>query len=124
MLNIGIVGAENSHTAAIAKVLNVEKRVRGVRVTHVWGETKAFAEQAAASGEIPHIVKNPEDFIGQVDAACASFSEYARSEQTLNVSPAGAASTSFRYAAVTSRTSEKSRLTSRLPSEMRGALRA
>ena len=29
MLNIGIVGAENSHTAAIAKVLNVEKRVRG-----------------------------------------------------------------------------------------------
>ena len=70
MLNIGIVGAENSHTAAIAKVLNVEKRVRGVRVTHVWGETKAFAEQAAASGEIPHIVKNPEDFIGQVDAAC------------------------------------------------------
>ena len=32
MLNIGIVGAENSHTAAIAKVINVEKRVRGVRV--------------------------------------------------------------------------------------------
>ena len=50
MLNIGIVGAENSHTAAIAKVLNVEKRVRGVRVTHVWGETKAFAEKAAAAG--------------------------------------------------------------------------
>jgi hypothetical protein len=43
MLNIGIVGAENSHTAAIAKVLNVEKRVPGVRVTHVWGETAAFA---------------------------------------------------------------------------------
>ena len=69
MLNIGIVGAENSHTAAIAKVLNVEKRVRGVRVTHVWGETKAFAEKAAAAGEIPNIVKRPEDLIGQVDAA-------------------------------------------------------
>ena len=69
MLNIGIVGAENSHTAAIAKVLNVEKRVRGVRVTHVWGETKAFAEKAAAAGEIPNIVKQPEDLIGQVDAA-------------------------------------------------------
>jgi hypothetical protein len=51
MLNIGIVGAENSHTAAIAKVINVEKRVRGVRVTHVWGETKAFAEKAAAAVE-------------------------------------------------------------------------
>jgi predicted dehydrogenase len=70
MLNIGIVGAENSHTAAIAKVLNVEKRVRGVRVTHVWGETKAYAEKAAAAGQIPHIVKSPEDLIGQVDAAC------------------------------------------------------
>ena len=70
MLNIGIVGAENSHTAAIAKVLNVEKRVRGVRVTHVWGETKAFAEAAAEAGQIPHIVKRPEDLIGEVDAAC------------------------------------------------------
>lgn len=70
MLNIGIVGAENSHTAAIAKVLNVEKRVKGVRVTHVWGETKAFATKAAAAGEIPNIVKQPEDLIGQVDAAC------------------------------------------------------
>lgn len=70
MLNIGIVGAENSHTAAIAKVLNVEKRVRGVRVTHVWGETKAFAQKAAATGEIPNIIQKPEDLIGQVDAAC------------------------------------------------------
>ena len=66
MLNIGIVGAENSHTAAIAKVLNVEKRVRGVRVTHVWGETKAFEEAAAEAGQIPHIVKRPEDLIGEV----------------------------------------------------------
>ncbi len=69
MLNIGIVGAENSHTASIAKVLNVEKQVRGVRVTHVWGETPAFARAAAAAGQIPHIVKKPEDLIGAVDAA-------------------------------------------------------
>ena len=51
-MNIGIVGAENSHTAAIAKVLNVEKRVQGFRVTHVWGETRAFARKAAAAGEM------------------------------------------------------------------------
>ena len=69
MLNIGIVGAENSHTAAIAKVLNVEKRVRGVRVTHVWGETAQYAQAAAAAGQIPHIVRTPEELIGQVDAA-------------------------------------------------------
>ena len=69
MLDIGIVGAENSHTASIAKVLNVEKQVRGVRVTHVWGETPAFARAAAAAGQIPNIVKKPEDLIGVVDAA-------------------------------------------------------
>ena len=69
MLKIGIVGAENSHTAAIAKVINVEKRLRGVKVTHVWGETKAFARKAAAAGQIEHIVGAPEDFIGAVDAA-------------------------------------------------------
>ncbi len=69
MLNIGIVGAENSHTAAIAKVLNVEKKVPGVRVTHVWGETAAFARAAAEAGQIPNIIKEPEELIGQVDAA-------------------------------------------------------
>lgn len=70
MLKVGIVGAENSHTAAIAKVINVEKRLRGVGVTHVWGETAAYARKAAEAGQIPHIVKKPEDLIGQVDAAC------------------------------------------------------
>lgn len=70
MFNIGIVGAENSHTAAIAKVINVDKRLRGVRVTHVWGESAAYARKAAEAGQIPHIVKRPEDLIGQVDAAC------------------------------------------------------
>jgi len=69
MLNIGIVGAENSHTVAIAKVLNLEKRVPGVRVTHVWGETQRFARQAAEAGQIPHIVEEPADLVGQVDAA-------------------------------------------------------
>jgi predicted dehydrogenase len=68
-MNIGIVGAENSHTAAIAKVINVDKRVRGFRVTHVWGETRTFAEKAAEAGEIPNIVGAPEDLVGQVDAA-------------------------------------------------------
>lgn len=69
MFNIGIVGAENSHTVAIAKVLNVEKLVPGFRVTHVWGETRQFARKAAEAGQIPHIVKVPEELIGQVDAA-------------------------------------------------------
>ena len=68
-MKIGIVGAENSHTAAIAKVINVQKKVRGAQVTHVWGETAKFAQAAAEAGQIPAIVSQPTDLIGQVDAA-------------------------------------------------------
>ena len=68
MLKIGMVGAENSHTAAIAKVLNIDKNIRGVRATHVWGETPAFARAAAEKGQIPTIVRRPEEMIGEVDA--------------------------------------------------------
>ncbi len=42
-MRIGIVGAENSHTVAIAKTLNVDNAVPGFEVTHVWGETPEFA---------------------------------------------------------------------------------
>ena len=67
MIRVGIVGAENSHTVAIAKVLNVTKRVPGARVTHVWGETSAYAHAAADAGHIPNIVSRAEQMIGEVD---------------------------------------------------------
>ena len=66
-MKIGIVGAENSHTVAIAKTLNIEKAVPGVEVTHVWGETAEYAEKAAKDGQIPNIVQNAPDMIGAVD---------------------------------------------------------
>ena len=66
-MRIGIVGAENSHCAAVARTLNVSKACRGVRVVAVWGETRAFAERAAESGQIPAIVRRPEDMIGTID---------------------------------------------------------
>ena len=69
MLNIGIVGAENSHTAAIAKVLNEERKIAGARVTHLWGEKESLARRVAAAGLIPHTVEEPDDLIGSVDAA-------------------------------------------------------
>lgn len=66
-MRIGIIGAENSHTAAIAKLVNVEKSFKGCEVTHVWGETKEFAEKAAKEGAIPNIVRNPLEMLGKVD---------------------------------------------------------
>ena len=69
MIRIGIVGAENSHTVAIAKTLNIEKRVPGVRVVSVWGESRKYARDASERGQIPTIVASPEEMIGHVDAA-------------------------------------------------------
>ncbi len=69
MPNIGIIGAENSHTVAIAKTINIDKLVSGFSVTHVWGETPDDAKDAQERGLIPNIVQDPEDLIGQVDAA-------------------------------------------------------
>ena len=69
MPNIGIIGAENSHTVAIAKTINIDQLVSGFSVTHVWGETPDDAKDAQDRGLIPNIVEDPEDLIGQVDAA-------------------------------------------------------
>lgn len=65
---IGIIGAENSHTAAIAKIINVEEKVRGFSVDYLWGETEAFARKAAKEGRIGTIVKTPGQMLGKVDA--------------------------------------------------------
>jgi len=66
MFKLGIVGAENSHCAAIANICNVQKKV-AARTVCVWGETKKYAEAAAESGQIPTIVKDWRDMLGQVD---------------------------------------------------------
>jgi len=68
-MRIGIVGAENSHCAHIAKSLNVRKSLPGCEVTHVWGETPEFAAKAAEEGNIPNIVDDPTDMIGHIDGA-------------------------------------------------------
>lgn len=67
-MKIGIIGAENSHTVAIATIINIEKRIKGCSVDYLWGETPEFARKAAKAGRIPTIVKNPRDMLGKVDA--------------------------------------------------------
>ena len=67
-MRIGIVGAENSHTVAISKTLNIDKAVPGFEVTYVWGETREYADKPAAEGQIANIVDDYKDMIGKVDA--------------------------------------------------------
>ena len=66
-MNIGVVGAE-THTAQLCEIINLQRRIRGVRVSHVCGRTPSAGRAAAAAGRIPHIARKPEDLIGAVDA--------------------------------------------------------
>ena len=67
-IRIGIIGAENSHTIGFGKIFNVEKKFPGVEVKYVWGETDEFASNAAEKGNIPNIVKDPREMLGEIDA--------------------------------------------------------
>ena len=68
MIRIGIIGAENTHSAAIARTINVNKLVPGCRVVAIWGETDELATRTAEAGEIPTIVNKTTDMLGMIDA--------------------------------------------------------
>jgi len=58
--------------AGIPAYLNKEPKetlqISGARVTHVWTDDPSDAPKVARASLIPHVVKRPEDVIGQVDA--------------------------------------------------------
>jgi predicted dehydrogenase len=67
-IRIGIIGAENSHTAGFGKLFNIDKKFPGVEVKYVWGETDVFAKLAMEKGNIPNQVKDPNEMLGKIDA--------------------------------------------------------
>lgn len=67
-IKIGIIGAENSHTAGFGKLFNIDKMFPGVEVNYVWGETETLAKKAMEKGKIPYMVKDPQDMLGKIDA--------------------------------------------------------
>jgi len=67
-LRIGIIGAENSHTIGFGRMFNIDKKFPAAEVRYVWGETDEFAHNAAEKGNIPHIVKDPQEMLGKIDA--------------------------------------------------------
>lgn len=64
---IGIIGAENSHTAGFGRLFNIEKKFPGMEVRYVWGETDEFAKRAMERGNIPNQVKDPGEMMGKID---------------------------------------------------------
>ena len=78
MVNIGIVGSDNSHAIAFSRLCNGApggkgSRVRGARVTHLFGLDEARTAEVAEAGRIPTIVADPKDMIGHVDAVLVVF---------------------------------------------------
>jgi predicted dehydrogenase len=67
-LRIGIIGAENSHTIGFGKMFNIDKKFPAAEVKYVWGESDEFARNAAEKGNIPNIVKDPREMLGDIDA--------------------------------------------------------
>lgn len=67
LFKIGIIGAENSHTAGFGKLFNIDKAFPGMEVKYVWGETEAFAKKAMKDGNIPEMVQDPNDMLGKID---------------------------------------------------------
>ncbi|OHB55634.1 MAG: hypothetical protein A2Y07_09775 [Planctomycetes bacterium GWF2_50_10] len=67
-MKIGIIGSENSHSLAIAKTINIEKKIKNCSVEFLWGETKKLAQTVAKAGKIPNIVKDTSEMVGKVDA--------------------------------------------------------
>lgn len=67
-ITIGIIGAENSHTAGYGKLFNIEKKFPGLEVKYVWGETDDFAAKAMKAGNIPIQVKDTQEMLGKINA--------------------------------------------------------
>jgi len=69
MIRVGIIGSENSHALHFGKILNVEKKLRGIRAVSICGETEQKTAEVAEAAKIPEIVSKPEDMIGKIDVA-------------------------------------------------------
>ena len=66
-MKIGIIGAENSHTIAIARLVNIDRAIDDLTIDYLWGETEGIAREVAEKGQIPNIVTKPQDMLGKVD---------------------------------------------------------
>ena len=66
-LIIGIIGAENSHTAAFGKLFNIDKLFRDKRQLCM-GRDREFRSNSYEKGNIPNMVNNPNEMLGKIDA--------------------------------------------------------
>ena len=80
MIRIGILGSDNSHALAFAKICNVcdengNYEYDDVRVEAIYGfnDDPEHTKEVAELGKIPYIVNSPDEMIGKVDAVMVVY---------------------------------------------------
>ena len=72
-MNIGLIGAENSHTLQFCKAFNVEGISPGNRVTHVFGDDSAEAAEKLAAEYGLAICATEEELLSACDAVVITY---------------------------------------------------
>jgi predicted dehydrogenase len=79
MINIGIIGSDNSHAMAFSKLVNISNQISGeyefpdIRISHIYGLDRKQTEEVSVEGQIANIVDAPEDLLAKVDAVMVLF---------------------------------------------------
>ena len=80
MIRIGILGSDNSHALAFAKLCNIPDEsgkyaYDDIRITAIYGrdDDPEHTKQVADEGKIEFIAQKPEEFIGKVDAVMVVY---------------------------------------------------
>ena len=76
MIRIGIIGSDNSHADRFSELVNLPERTQhaeGARVEYIYGREAERTEQVATNNRIQHIVSDPSEMIGKVEAAMVVF---------------------------------------------------
>ena len=75
MFKVGILGSDNSHALAFAKLCNIPDEkgkytYDDIRITAIYGhnDTPEHTKEVAENGKIEFIAEKPEEFFGKVDA--------------------------------------------------------
>lgn len=66
---VGILGTDNSHSGAFAKIINVDKKFPGVEVVAMFGHDDARNKEMAAKGNVKTIVERPEQMLDMINVA-------------------------------------------------------
>ncbi len=70
---VGILGTDNSHSGAFAKLINVDNAIPNARVVAMYGQEPERTQEMATKGQVKTIVENPEDMMDLVNVVFVVF---------------------------------------------------